>query len=200
MQTRERGNRPGGRSFGRMSGKRRFDDRDGGSKQMFQATCADCGDVCSVPFKPRGDRPIYCSNCFGKHNQRDDRRSGGTSDQSRFAERRMFSATCDNCGTSCEVPFRPTGEKPVYCKECFAGMGRGTGTVRRDSQIRSDRGSDQTVLTELRALSAKMDTLISALVPSAVPKIHVIKAAKAEIPKPKKQLKKAAKKKAAKKK
>lgn len=79
-------------------------------------------------------------------------------------------------------------------------MGRGTGTVRRDSQIRSDRGSDQTVLTELRALSAKMDTLISALVPSAVPKIHVIKAAKAEIPKPKKQLKKAAKKKAAKKK
>ncbi len=31
----------------------------------------------------------------------------------------MHKATCSECGKSCEVPFRPTGDKPVYCKDCF---------------------------------------------------------------------------------
>ena len=31
----------------------------------------------------------------------------------------MFQATCSNCGNSCEVPFRPNGEKPVFCSPCF---------------------------------------------------------------------------------
>jgi len=29
--------------------------------------CADCGKECEVPFKPSGDRPVYCSECFSKH-------------------------------------------------------------------------------------------------------------------------------------
>jgi CxxC-x17-CxxC domain-containing protein len=31
----------------------------------------------------------------------------------------MHKATCSHCGKACEVPFRPTGEKPVYCRDCF---------------------------------------------------------------------------------
>jgi CxxC-x17-CxxC domain-containing protein len=31
----------------------------------------------------------------------------------------MFSATCATCNKQCEVPFRPNGSKPVYCKDCF---------------------------------------------------------------------------------
>jgi CxxC-x17-CxxC domain-containing protein len=31
----------------------------------------------------------------------------------------MHKATCNECGKTCEVPFRPTGEKPVYCNDCF---------------------------------------------------------------------------------
>ena len=31
----------------------------------------------------------------------------------------MHKATCANCGKTCEVPFRPTGSKPVFCRECF---------------------------------------------------------------------------------
>jgi CxxC-x17-CxxC domain-containing protein len=31
----------------------------------------------------------------------------------------MFSATCAQCGKRCEVPFRPTGERPVFCRDCF---------------------------------------------------------------------------------
>jgi CxxC-x17-CxxC domain-containing protein len=35
-------------------------------------------------------------------------------------QREMFSATCDNCGREAQVPFRPSGSKPVYCADCFA--------------------------------------------------------------------------------
>jgi len=30
-----------------------------------------------------------------------------------------FDAICSNCGKKCQVPFRPDGTKPVYCKDCF---------------------------------------------------------------------------------
>jgi CxxC-x17-CxxC domain-containing protein len=35
-------------------------------RAMHQAICADCKKPCSVPFKPTGDRPIYCQDCFSK--------------------------------------------------------------------------------------------------------------------------------------
>ena len=38
----------------------------GGSRQMYDATCASCGSACQVPFLPRQDRPVYCSDCFSK--------------------------------------------------------------------------------------------------------------------------------------
>ena len=34
------------------------------TREMFDATCANCGKECKVPFKPREDRPVYCSECF----------------------------------------------------------------------------------------------------------------------------------------
>ena len=33
-------------------------------RPMHKAVCADCGKNCEVPFKPSGDRPVYCKNCF----------------------------------------------------------------------------------------------------------------------------------------
>lgn len=35
------------------------------------------------------------------------------------APREMFSATCSSCGKEAQVPFRPSGSKPVYCSDCF---------------------------------------------------------------------------------
>jgi CxxC-x17-CxxC domain-containing protein len=35
-------------------------------RQMFPATCAECGASTEVPFQPRGDRPVYCSDCYRK--------------------------------------------------------------------------------------------------------------------------------------
>ena len=36
----------------------------GGPREMFTATCSNCGGEARVPFQPRGDKPVYCSNCF----------------------------------------------------------------------------------------------------------------------------------------
>jgi CxxC-x17-CxxC domain-containing protein len=36
----------------------------GARREMFTATCASCGKDAQVPFQPRGDRPVYCSDCF----------------------------------------------------------------------------------------------------------------------------------------
>lgn len=36
-----------------------------------------------------------------------------------FGTREMHKATCAKCGKECEVPFKPSGDKPVYCKECY---------------------------------------------------------------------------------
>jgi CxxC-x17-CxxC domain-containing protein len=38
--------------------------RDGAPRMMFDAVCGNCGRACQVPFEPRSDRPVYCSDCF----------------------------------------------------------------------------------------------------------------------------------------
>ena len=55
----------------RQQRRNNFGGRSGGGgreRQMHTLTCSECGNEASVPFKPRGDRPVYCSDCF--RNQR----------------------------------------------------------------------------------------------------------------------------------
>jgi CxxC-x17-CxxC domain-containing protein len=47
-------------------GQRFEERRDFGPREMHKAVCADCGKECEVPFKPSGDRPVYCKECFMK--------------------------------------------------------------------------------------------------------------------------------------
>jgi CxxC-x17-CxxC domain-containing protein len=51
------------------------------------------------------------------------RSSGGGGGYER-APREMFSATCSSCGREAQVPFRPSGNKPVYCSDCFTSQRR----------------------------------------------------------------------------
>lgn len=37
-----------------------------------------------------------------------------------FGPREMHKAVCSDCKQDCEVPFKPTEGKPVYCKECYS--------------------------------------------------------------------------------
>ena len=46
-----------------------FQDRGGfggGPREMHKAICADCKKECEVPFKPSGERPVFCRDCFSK--------------------------------------------------------------------------------------------------------------------------------------
>jgi CxxC-x17-CxxC domain-containing protein len=38
----------------------------GREREMFSVTCSSCGNEARVPFQPRGDKPVYCSDCFSK--------------------------------------------------------------------------------------------------------------------------------------
>jgi CxxC-x17-CxxC domain-containing protein len=38
----------------------------GSQRQMFRVVCAECGNEAEVPFEPRGDRPVYCRDCYLK--------------------------------------------------------------------------------------------------------------------------------------
>ena len=42
----------------------------GGPREMHKAVCAECGQECEVPFKPSGDRPVYCKECYRKRRPR----------------------------------------------------------------------------------------------------------------------------------
>ena len=38
--------------------------RSTGTREMFDAVCANCGAATQVPFQPKGDKPVYCSACY----------------------------------------------------------------------------------------------------------------------------------------
>ncbi len=97
-------------------------------------------------------------------------------DRGNREDRQMFHAICSKCGRDCEVPFRPTGEKPVYCSNCFEKQNsyEGGESFRREDRGRSRdfgrrppvevRRYDESGTTkQLEALNAKLDKLIELL-------------------------------------
>lgn len=158
----------GGRSFG--GGGRSFGGgRDGGKPAMHQATCSECGASCELPFKPTGDRPVFCSTCFGKQQDgggsaRPTSFGGERRERPRFEDKQMHDAICGKCGKECQVPFRPMAGKSVFCNDCFEKGGS------------KDSGE---VMEQLKALHAKVDKLMAFLNPKA----PVEKAEKAEVKK-----------------
>lgn len=107
-----------------------------------------------------------------------DFKRGGNRDNGRT---QMFSATCSHCGRPCTVPFRPSGDKPVYCKECFMSRressSRNQGRREAPSRDFQKRGVAPVFLSkppgadtrlddlkrELHAMNAKLDLVIQKL-------------------------------------
>lgn len=88
-------------------------------------TCIDCGRqfVFSAGeqrfYEQKGfqNKPNRCPDC---RQARKAMRAQGQGAAAAPRQREMFTATCSNCGNVAEVPFNPRGDKPVYCRECFA--------------------------------------------------------------------------------
>ena len=67
------------RSYRNSGDNRRSRDND---REDTEVTCADCGNQCTVPFVPRSNKPVYCSDCF-RDNKPDDSRNDRGSRYSR---------------------------------------------------------------------------------------------------------------------
>ncbi len=81
--------------------------------------CGDCGEEFVFTadeqefFAEKGfQEPKRCKPCRGR---RKERGGGGGG----FGQRQMHQVTCSECGVETEVPFKPTGERPVYCRDCY---------------------------------------------------------------------------------
>ena len=90
---------------------------------------------------------------------------GGFS-RDRNSERRnveMYDATCSKCNKKCQVPFRPTGSKPVFCSECFGQQGdrgdRGNFAPRNNNFPNSSNAPS----VDLSGINAKLDKIIAIL-------------------------------------
>ena len=157
----------------RRSGGHGFGGRDSQRHDMHETTCSACGRTCEVPFKPKGDKPVYCNDCFrktksfspdrplgrdkGRHDRRDSRRFD-------TGERKMYEAVCSECGEPCEVPFKPSEDKPVYCDECFgASKSEHAGPKKADNSA-----------VQFEQLNAKLDKIIKVLELIHPKKQHII--------------------------
>lgn len=83
-------------------------------------TCRECGSTFTFTAgeqefhaqKGFTNMPGRCPDCRAARRASGGRRGLG-------GPREMFAAVCASCGKDCQVPFQPTGEKPVYCSDCF---------------------------------------------------------------------------------
>lgn len=86
--------------------------------------CKDCGSSFIFTeneqafYREKGfeNEPQRCPSCRAAKKQQ---MRGGYD-----APREMFSVVCAECGQQTTVPFRPNGEKPVFCKECYKAKNR----------------------------------------------------------------------------
>ena len=84
-------------------------------------SCKDCGSDFTFTaseqefYAEKGfkNEPARCPKC------RAAKKAQGKPNRGQDRTRKMFPATCAECGKSTMVPFQPTGDKPVYCRDCF---------------------------------------------------------------------------------
>ncbi len=89
-------------------------------------TCSDCGQQFTFSaseqefFAKKGfTDPSRCPDCRAA---RKAARAGGSDyrgGSSSTGERQMYPAVCAQCGKETEVPFKPSGDRPVYCSDCY---------------------------------------------------------------------------------
>ncbi|MFC1771495.1 CxxC-x17-CxxC domain-containing protein [Candidatus Margulisiibacteriota bacterium] len=113
---------------------------------------------------------------YNRNNRFGGRRdSGGRNMNSRGSGKpAMFKTTCTECGQDCEVPFKPTGNKPVLCSYCFkgkgnagpkrAGGGRDSGRARfEDKREKSSVCNNEVCKAQFEQLNQKLDMILEEL-------------------------------------
>ncbi|MFA6281551.1 MAG: CxxC-x17-CxxC domain-containing protein [Candidatus Omnitrophota bacterium] len=71
----------------------------------------------TVPKPVEAQKPFIAPKPF---QQQSNAHAQAQRQNERFRERIMYKAVCADCRKECEVPFKPSGERPVYCQPCFS--------------------------------------------------------------------------------
>lgn len=110
------------------------------------------------PFAGGGERPRFANKGFSRGGDR------GFGSDTRPVQ--LFSATCAQCRKACEVPFRPNGEKPVFCRDCFGGKkepSRDFAPTSRSTPAYAPKSADTTLddlKRQVEGMNKKLDTLL----------------------------------------
>ncbi len=78
----------------------------------------------------------------------------------RIEQNETSNATCYKCGKPCRLPFVPSGDKPVYCRDCFKKPNERNG---RERNYDSPRGRDVPQDDPIEQINAKLDKIMRAL-------------------------------------
>ena len=141
-----------------------------------------------------GGRPKFGGDRKFAPKPGDDRERGG--DRGGFGGGRpeLFSAVCSNCGKSCELPFRPSGDRPVFCRDCFDKKDdtRGHSTFQRTERPRefrtapregSNNQENAEIKKQLANLEYKMDRILKILSVKENPAIETVVKAEVDVAK-----------------
>lgn len=89
--------------------------RDCGAEFVFTA-----GEQAFYAEKGFANEPTRCRTCRAQRKRTGDGTARSTG--SGRGPRQMFTVVCSSCGVETEVPFQPRGDRPVYCRDCFAAQ------------------------------------------------------------------------------
>jgi CxxC-x17-CxxC domain-containing protein len=111
------------------------------------------------------------SKSFGKSRDSEGRFDRKDSDRRgpRNTGLELFRVVCDKCGESCEVPFKPTNTKPVYCRECFKKNESSSDNSekfaprRRSRSDESFESRDNVSSEDIVKINRKLDRIMKAL-------------------------------------
>lgn len=119
-------------------------DRSDRPTEKFSAVCSECHKKCEVPFRPSGDKPVYCSDCFGRMNKdggRDDRGGDRGGDRNNHREERR------------DFKSRPRDERPARHDKARGEDGGGLGDIKR----------------QLATIEARLNRILDVLNPPTAP-------------------------------
>lgn len=110
----------------------------GDSKEMtfHKAVCADCKKTCEVPFRPNGEKPVFCRDCFG------DKKDGGSRN---------------------ERPSNTWDKKPYEKREGSVWQDRKASYGTPERAETSQSGDSAIVLAKLSEVTARLETLTVAM-------------------------------------
>lgn len=134
------GGRSGGFRGGNSGG---FGGRSGGfgggdRPSLHKATCSECGNDCEVPFRPTGEKPVYCNDCFGSKRAGEER--GGRKDFGSRPPRREFNDRPAS-KPAYDRPAPASDDSKKLLMEIIAKLDRLTSAIEKVGQPKSEAKS-----------------------------------------------------------